>query len=319
MESKKDLKLIIQIPCLNEEKVLPLTIRDIPKEIPGISRVEILVINDGSSDRTVEVARECGVEHIVNFTNHKGLARAFAVGLDTCLALGADIIVNTDADNQYKGSDIPKLIQPILKNKADMVIGTRNIREHKEFSYVKKQLQKLGSWVVRKLSDTKIKDTTSGFRAYNVNAAVKINVMTDYSYTLETIIQAGRTGIALGQVPIETNPKTRESRLFKNIWQYIKRSIWTILRVYTIYQPLRVFFTLGFGIFFAGFLTGCRFLYFYLLGNGDGHIQSLILAAILIILGFQIFVLGLLANMISANRFLVENISMKIRKKELIH
>jgi len=316
METGKNLKLIIQIPCLNEEETLPQTIRDIPKNIPGISKIELLVIDDGSTDRTVEVAKKCGVHHIVSFTGHRGLARAFSAGIDQSLALKADIIVNTDADNQYKGSDIAKLVQPILEGKADMVIGTRNIHEHKEFSFTKKQLQKLGSWVVRKLSGTKIKDTTSGFRAYNRDAAIRMNVVTDYSYTLETLIQAGRTGITLGQVPIDTNPTTRKSRLFKSIWQYIKRSVWTILRVYTIYQPLRVFFSLGFVIFFIGILIGCRFIYFYLLGNGTGHVQSLILAAVLLLLGFQIFVLGLLANLMSANRFLIENILMRAKKEE---
>jgi len=228
---KADLKLIVQIPCWNEEKTLPQTIRDIPRKIPGITMVEILIIDDGSTDNTIAVAKECGVEHIVHFANHKGLAKAFAAGIEACLKFGADVIVNTDADNQYNGADIPKLIQPILNRSAEMVIGTRNIHEHKEFPYIKKQLQKLGSWVVMKLSGTKIKDATSGFRAYNKNAAVRINVMTEYSYTLETIIQAGRTGVTLSQVPIRVNPKTRESRLFKNIWQYLKRSIWTILRV----------------------------------------------------------------------------------------
>lgn len=318
MEQRKDLKLIVQIPCLNEEGTLPETVRDIPRNIPGIAKVEVLIIDDGSTDRTVEVAKECGVEHVVRFTRHRGLARAFSAGLDTCLKLNADIIVNTDADNQYKGEGISKLVQPILEGNADMVIGVRNIREHKEFSFVKKQLQKLGSLVVRKLSGTKIKDTTSGFRAYNVNAATRMNVMTDYSYTLETIIQAGRTGIALEQVSIDINPKTRESRLFKSMWQYVKRSVWTIVRVYTIYQPLQVFFTLGSIIFFAGFLLGSRFLYFCLMGDGSGHIQSLILSAVLLILGFQVFVLGLLANLISANRFLVESVLMKAKKREFV-
>jgi len=317
MKNKKDLTLIVQIPCLNEEAVLPQTIKDIPRSIPGISRVELLVIDDGSTDNTVEVAKKCGVDHIVQFTNNKGLARAFDAGLEECLRLGADIIVNTDADNQYRGDDIPVLIQPILDGKSDMVVGTRNIREHKEFSLIKKQLQKLGSWVVCKLSGTKLKDTTSGFRAYNVHAAVRMNVMTNYSYTLETIIQAGRIGIAIGQVPIRVNPKTRESRLFRSMWQYIKRSISTLLRVYTVYRPLTVFFSLGSVIFLAGFALGCRFLYFYLTGNGAGKIQSLILSATLIMLGSQILVIGLLANLISANKFLMEKVLVKIKEKEL--
>ncbi|OQX53336.1 MAG: glycosyl transferase [Candidatus Omnitrophica bacterium 4484_213] len=311
------MKLIVQIPCWNEEKVLAQTIQDIPKEIPGIARVEILIIDDGSSDNTVNVAKECGVEYIVRLTNHRGLAKAFATGIDNCLRMGADIIVNTDADNQYKGADIPKLIQPILNGRADVVIGVRNIHEQKEFTPIKKKMQKLGSWVVRKLSGTDIKDVTSGFRAYSADAAIKINIISEYSYTLETIIQAGRIGIAFSQVPIKTNAKTRESRLFKNTCHYILRSIATIVKVYTIYRPLRVFWTLGFVIFFIGFLIGLRFLYFFLAGNSTGHVQSLILASILIILGFQMFVVGLVANIISANRFLIENILIKIKKIEL--
>jgi len=317
MEYKKDLKLIIQIPCWNEEKVLSRTIRDIPKEITGIAKIEILIIDDGSIDNTVNVAKECGAKHIVKFTNHRGLAKAFAAGIDASLKLDPDIIVHTDADNQYKGADIPKLIQPILDGKADMVIGVRNISKQKEFSLIKKKMQKLGSWVVRKLSGINIKDATSGFRAYSADAAIKINIMSEYSYTLESIIQAGKAGIAFLQVPIETNAKTRESRLFKNMWHYVFYSIATIIKVYVIYQPLRVFFTLGFIIFFAGFLIGLRFLYFFLIGNGGGHIQSLILTAILLILSFQMFVLGLVTNIISANRFLAENILVKVKKMGL--
>jgi len=318
MGTNKSLKLIIQIPCWNEEERLAQTLRDIPKEINGIREIETLVIDDGSTDRTVEIAKECKVNHIVGFSNHKGLARTFAAGIETSLKLGADIIVNTDADNQYNSKDMPKLIQPILSNKADMVIGIRDIDGQKHFSLIKKILQKIGSWVVRKLSGTEIKDTTSGFRAYTSDAAVKINVISNYSYTLETIIQAGRTGATIAQVPITTNTKTRKSKLFKNTWQYILYSIATILKAYTIYQPLKIFFSLGITIFAIGFLIGCRYLYFFLTGTGaGGHIQSLILASILIILGFQISILGLLANLISANRFLIENILVKTKDKEL--
>jgi len=316
MHTNSPLKLIVQIPCLNEEKTLPLTIADIPRQIPGIGVVEILVIDDGSTDRTGEVARQCGVEHIVKLTNNKGLAQAFSRGIDECLRLGADIIVNTDADNQYCGKDIPLLIGPILAGKADMVIGIRDINGHPEFSWLKKMLQKIGSLIVRKLSGTKIQDTTSGFRAYNAHAAAQLNVMTHYSYTLETLIQSGKLGIAIEQVAIRTNPKTRESRLFKDMWQYIKQSVMTIMRVYMIYQPLNVFLTLGLLVFTSGFLIGCRFLYYYLVGAGGGKIQSLILAAVLVMLGVQILVLGIVANLIAANRFILEKILVKIRELE---
>lgn len=316
MDIMKNIKLVVQVPCLNEEKTLPLTLQRIPRNIPGVSKVEILIIDDGSTDRTIEIANASGVDHVVRFANHKGLARAFAAGLEKCVELGADIIVNTDADNQYEGGDIPKLIEPILKGEADIVVGVRNIRQHQEFSFAKKQLQKLGSWVVRKLSGTKIKDATSGFRAYSREAAIRMNVLSDYSYTLETIIQAGRMDMAISQVPIRTNPKTRESRLFKNVFYYIKRSVATMLKVYIVYQPLKVFFSIGSLVFFSGLLIGCRFLYFFLMGQRAGHIQSLILASILIMLGFQIFVLGLLAHLISANRFLSENILLKVKRIE---
>ncbi|RKY38858.1 MAG: glycosyltransferase family 2 protein [Candidatus Omnitrophota bacterium] len=311
------MKLIVQIPCWNEEEVLAQTIEDIPRRIPGVAKVEILIIDDGSTDGTIKVAERCGVEHIVRLRGHKGLAKAFAIGIETALRLGADIIVNTDADNQYKGEDIVNLIQPILEKRADVVIGVRDIHKQKEFGWIKKKMQKIGSWVVRRLSGTDIQDVTSGFRAYTAEAATKINVISEYSYTLETIIQGERVGLVFAQVPVRTNAKRRESRLFKNIWYYILRSIATIAKVYTIYRPLRVFFSSGFAMFFLGFLIGLRYLYFFLMGNGKGHVQSLILSSILIILGFQMFVVGLLANIISANRFLIENILRKVRKMEL--
>lgn len=311
------MKLIVQIPCLNEEKTLPITVRDIPRKIEGIDKVEILIIDDGSTDRTVEVAKEIGVDHIVRFRNRKGLARAFMSGIDASLKLGADIIVNTDGDNQYKGEDIPKLIKPILDGKADFVMGERNIDSNPDFSPIKKRLQRLGSWVVRQFSETDIPDTTSGFRAYSREAALNINVVSPYTYTLETIIQAGKKHMAITSVPIGTNRKLRESRLFSSIFQYIERSITTIIRMYTMYQPLRVFFYVGTTIFSIGFLIGLRFLYFYLTGSGAGHVQSLILSAVLLILGFQLFMMGLIGDIISSNRRLIEDILYRVKKAEL--
>jgi glycosyltransferase involved in cell wall biosynthesis len=313
---KNNLTLFVQIPCLNEESTLSQTIHDIPKSIPGISEVKICVIDDGSTDNTIKVAEECGADLIVPLTTHKGLAKAFAAGLDACISAGADIIVNTDADNQYCGSDIPALIQPIIDMKAEIVIGIRNINKNKDFSFIKKKLQKIGSWVVRKLSGTKIKDVTSGFRAYSRAGAMRVNVMSSYSYTLETIIQAGRLGLAISEVQIRTNPKLRESRLFKNIFQYVYRSVSTIFKMYTIYSPLKVFFALGSLAFGCGIFLGLRFLYyFYILNQPAGKIQSLILVSILIILGSQLFIIGLLSNMISANRFLSENILARLKEK----
>ncbi len=311
------MKLIVQIPCLNEEKTLPITVKDIPRNIPGVEKVEILIINDGSTDRTVDVARELGVDHIVHIPKTKGLANGFKSGLDACLRLGADIIVNTDGDNQYKGSDIPKLIQPILEHKAEMVIGDRQIDTISHFSDTKKFLQKFGSWVVRQASATDVPDTTSGFRAYNREAALKINVLSEFTYTLETIIQAGQKNIIVSHVPIGTNGKLRESRLFSSIGQYIKRSMGTILRIYTMYRPLRVFLRLGSLLFGSGVLIGMRYIYFLIQGGGQGHVQSLILSAILIMLGFQVSVFGLMADLIAANRKLNEETLYRVRKMEL--
>ena len=311
------MKLIVQIPCFNEEETLPITVKDIPRNIKGIDKVEVLVIDDGSTDRTSEVAKELGVEHIVRFNRNKGLAKAFSAGLDACLKLGADIIVNTDADNQYKGEDIPKLIKPILEGKADIVVGDRQIDTIKDFSFMKKKLQKIGSLVVRHVSGTDIPDATSGFRAFSREAALNINVLSPFTYTLETIIEAGNKGMVIIGVPIRTNPKCRESRLYKNIGQYIVRSIITIIRIYTMYQPLKTFFYVGGLVFFAGFLLGLRFLYFYLIGNGAGHIQSLILAAVLLIAGFMIIMIGLVADIVSFNRKMVEDVLYRIKKMEV--
>ncbi len=310
------MKLIIQIPCYNEEKTLPVTVRDLPKTLKGIDSIEILVIDDGSTDRTVEAAREAGVHHIVTLTNHKGLAEGFSTGLDACLRMGADIIVNTDADNQYRGEDIQKLVDPILDGKADIVIGDRNIKAIKHFSFVKKHLQGMGSWVVRHLSDTRIPDTTSGFRAFSRDAALRLNVISRFSYTLETIIQAGKKNIALTHVPVRTNEQMRPSRLFSSIPSYIKRSVATIVRVYTLYEPLKIFLYIGGGIFGAGLVISLRFLYFYFAGQGTGHVQSLIMAAVLMIVGFQIILNGFLADIISANRRLIEDVLYRVRRLE---
>ncbi len=311
------MKLIVQIPCLNEEETLPLTVGNIPRKIAGIDRVEILVIDDGSTDRTSEVARELGVDHIIKLSNTQGLARAFMTGLDASLKQGADIIVNTDADNQYKGEDIVRLIKPVIEGRADMVVGDRLTDTIEHFSAAKKILQKLGSWVVRQVSNTEIPDVTSGFRAYSKEAALKINVISEFTYTLETIIQAGKKNIAVDYVPIRTNEPLRPSRLFSSIPGYIKRSAGTILRIYAMYEPLKIFFYFGGFVFAVGAMISLRFLYFYISGSGAGHIQSLILAAVLMILGFQTLVIGLVADLISGNRRLIEDNLYRIRKLEL--
>lgn len=311
------MKLIIQIPCLNEEETLPVTIRDIPRKIPGISEVELLIIDDGSSDNTINTAKRLGVNHIVSFPKNRGLAEAFKAGIDACLKLGADVIVNTDADNQYKGSDIPKLIAPIVDGSYEMVIGDRKTDTIDHFSPVKKFFQRFGSSVVRKLSMTDVPDTTSGFRAYSREAALKLNIVSEFTYTLETIIQAGHKKIAVGHVEIGTNGKLRESRLFKGIFSYMQRSAKTIIRIYTMYRPMRVFMTAGLISALIGTLIGIRFLLFYFAGSGGGHIQSLILAAVLLIVGFQLGTLGLIADLISSNRKLLEDVLYRVKKLEL--
>lgn len=311
------MKLIIQIPCLNEEATLPVTISDIPKKIEGIDKVEILIIDDGSSDRTIEVAKSVGVDHIVKFPKNKGLAEAFKAGIDASLKLGADIIVNTDADNQYKGSDIPKLIAPIINGEYDMIIGDRKTDKIPHFSKIKKFFQRFGSSVVRRLSQTDVPDTTSGFRAYSRDAALRLNIVSEFTYTLETIIQAGHKKLAVGHVEIGTNGKLRDSRLFKSITSYMRRSAKTIIRIYTMYRPMKVFVIGGLLSIGIGVLIGLRFLYFYMSGTGNGHIQSLILAAVLMIVGFQLSTLGLVADLISNNRKLVEETLYRVRKIEL--
>jgi len=313
------MKLIVQIPCYNEERSLPQTVKDIPRKIEGVDQVEILIIDDGSIDRTVEVAKEIGVDHIVRNICNKGLARTFLAGLDACLRLGADIIVNTDGDNQYKGEDIPKLIEPILKGEADIVIGDRQTERVPHFSPIKKKLQKVGSWVIRGLSETDVPDAVSGFRAFRREAALQMNIVSPFSYTIETIIQAGKKQLAVISVPIGTNPKTRESRLFKSIPNFIERSLTTMIRMYTMYQPFRVFFYIGFFFILAGLIPSVRFLIYYFMGQGGGHIQSLIFAAILFIVGFQVLVVGLVADVISFNRRLIEETLLRVRRIELTH
>ena len=308
------MKLIIQIPCYNEEETLGITYNDLPKHIDGIDEIEYLIINDGSTDRTVEVAKELGIHHVVSFKQNKGLAKGFMAGLDACLHLGADIIVNTDADNQYCGDDIEKLVRPILDEKADIVIGERPIDQTEHFSWKKKKFQHLGSWVVRVASGTDIPDAPSGFRAYSREAALSINVTNEYTYTLETIIQAGHNKISMTSVPIRTNGETRPSRLFSSMWRYMKRSASVIVRSFMMYKPLKFFGIFGTIIFLIGALIGFRFLYFVFTGAGNGHTQSLILAAILILMGVQIIVIGLLADIIAANRKILEDIQYRTRK-----
>ncbi len=311
------MKLIIQIPCLNEENSLPITLKDLPHKIDGIDCIETLVIDDGSTDRTVEIARQHRVTHILQLTKNKGLAKAFITGINHALKLGADIIVNTDADNQYYGADIPKLIRPILEGKADMVIGNRQVETIKHFSPLKIFLQKLGSWVVRQVSGTDIPDATSGFRAYSRDAALQLNVVSDFTYTLETIISCGKKNLAIHHVAVGTNPKLRESRLFSSIWNYIKRSIITIIKIYSMYKPLKFFTLIGGTSFFLGVGIGCRYLYFFFNNQTAGHVQSLILAAIFLIVGFQIIMMGLAAELIAINRQLLEDIQLRVKKSEL--
>ena len=310
------MKLIIQIPCYNEEKTLPVTYADLPKKIPGIDTIETLIINDGSTDNTVAIAKQIGIDHIVNFPDNKGLAKAFMAGIDASLRLGADIIVNTDGDNQYQGNDIPKLITPILENKAEVVVGDRQTDTIQHFSPSKKKLQKIGSYIVRKASNTNIKDTTSGFRAYSRDAAMKLNVLNNYSYTLETIINAGRQKTIFKNVPIKTNKKLRKSRLFKNNFDYINQSAATIIRSYIQLNSLTIFIAIAFVFFLISFALFVRYLFFFFQGAGAGHIQSLLLGVMLTLIGFLIFIFGLLADAISANRKINEELLYRIKKIE---
>jgi glycosyltransferase involved in cell wall biosynthesis len=312
------MKLIIQIPCLNEEATLPQTIADLPRQIEGIDEVELLAIDDGSTDRTVEVARECGVEHIVRLTNNRGLAAAFQAGLDACLKLGADVVVNTDADNQYSGADVPKLLAPILAGEADMVVGDRRIATIEHFSGPKKALQRAGSWVVRRLSDTAIADTTSGFRAYNREAALGLLVTDNFTYTLESLIQAGKMLSAVEGVEVATNPQTRESRLFDSTGAYVRRNALSILRIYARYEPLRVFAAAGAVVGVFALAAWMPFLVDWIFnGDSSGHIQSLILGAVLFIAALQLLGLGVIGDLLAGQRVMTQRVFERVRRVEL--
>jgi len=312
------LKLIIQIPCFNEQDVLLITLSDLPKDIKGIDDIEILIIDDGSTDNTAQIAKEFGVNHIVSIPENKGLANAYIQGIDACLKAGADIIVNTDADNQYRADDIEKLVKPIIENKAEIVIGTRPISQTEHFSYLKKRLQKIGSWVVRYASETDVEDAPSGFRAVSRDAAIRLYVFNKYTYTLETIIQAGQSGMRILSVPIRTNDDLRPSKLAKSMRSYVQRSIGTILKIFMIYRPVKSFFILGMVPFLLGFSLGLRWIIlFYLEDAGRSHLPSLILSAILIIIGFQTLLFGFFAELISANRKILEENRARLRSLEL--
>lgn len=310
-------KLVIQIPCYNEAGTLAATLRDLPRQVDGFDRVEWLVVDDGSQDRTVEVARASGVDHIVSLPHNQGLARAFMAGIEASLKAGADVIINTDADNQYRADSIPDLLAPILRNEAQIVVGARPIREIEEFSLVKKLLQRLGSYVVRLASGTRIPDAPSGFRAFHSSAALRLYVFGDYTYTLETIIQAGRKNIPITAVPIGVNPATRPSRLVKSIPKYVYRSVLSIGRIFILYKPLRFFFTVSMLLFLPGLVLGVRFLLNYLAGGGTGHVQSLILAAILVLTAMIVLVAGILSDLIASNRLLLEEMRMRQLRLEI--
>jgi glycosyltransferase involved in cell wall biosynthesis len=311
------MKVIIQIPCFNEAEQLPATIRDLPQEIPGVDELEWLIVDDGSTDDTVAVARRLGVDHIVRLTSHKGLAAAFQAGVDAALKLGADVIVNTDGDNQYAGADIPRLVQPILAGTADLVIGDRGVKDIEQFSPAKKALQRLGSAVVRRFSGTSVPDVTSGFRAYSREAALKVQVVSRFTYALETVIQAGNMRVAVDSVPVRTNPRTRESRLFASTSSYVRRNTLAILRVYTMYEPLRVFVIAAGVVALAGLAIWIRFVYYFATGHGHGHVQSVILGATLLIIAVQLAALAVLADVLAAIRTLLQRSLERIQRLEL--
>ncbi len=309
------MKLLIQIPCHNEERTLPVTLADLPKQITGVDAIEILVIDDGSTDHTLDVARQLGVDHVVSFAARRGLAKAFMAGLDACLECGADIIVNTDGDNQYCGADVEKLVQPILAGHADMVVGCRPIEDIGHFSWVKKRLQHWGSRTVRGLSGLDVPDATSGFRAFSREAALRLNIISDFTYTIETLVQAGKKNIATMWVPVRVNDPLRESRLFTGIPQYLRRMIPGMLRIYATYEPLKVFSLIGVALAGVGMVPILRFLYFYAIGDGRGHVQSLVVGAATLLVGFQVLVIALLADLIAANRRLVEDALYRMRRR----
>jgi len=318
--SPRPLRLIVQIPCLNEAETLPATIADIPRHIPGIAAVELLVIDDGSTDATVSVAQACGVEHIVRHPHRRGLAAAFQTGLDTAVQLGADLIVNTDGDNQYPGAEIPRLLAPLLAGTADLAIADRQPAQISEFSPVKRWLQAWGSWVVRLVSGTEVPDATSGFRAYTREAALRLNVFSSYTYTLETIIQAGKKNLRIAHLPVRTNPRRRASRLIKNNWDYVQRSAITILRVYALYEPLRTFSLLSLPFVLIGAALIGRYLYFYLMAEAVGvarYVQSVVIGASALIIGFLVFLFGVLADLIGANRRLLEETLYRVKRLEV--
>jgi glycosyltransferase involved in cell wall biosynthesis len=311
------MKLVIQIPCYNEEATLPQTLQDLPRTLPGVDEIEFLVIDDGSTDRTVEVARESGVDHVVQLGRNRGLANAFAAGLQAAVRAGADVIVNTDADNQYVGEDVARLVEPILQGRADIVVGDRGVGRLEHFTPLKRVLQRLGSWVVERAAGIPIPDATSGFRAFTREAALSLTVLSDYTYTLETLIQAGARHMAVAFVPVRTNPQTRQSRLIRSIPSFLTLSAVTILRFYIMYRPLRVFVAMGGSLIVGSLVLGVRFLTFYLQGGGAGHVQSLILAAILAIIGFQVCLIGLIADLVRMNRKMLEETLYRVRGMEL--
>jgi len=310
-------KLIIQIPCFNEADQLPQTLADLPREVEGFEVVEWLIVDDGSTDETVAVARAHGVDHLVRLTNNKGLAAGFQAGIDTALKLGADVIVNTDADNQYHGPDVARLVRPILEGRADMVVGDREVSEIEHFSPLKKMLQRLGSWVVRQASSTSVPDTTSGFRAYNREAALQMLVVSKFTYTLETIIQAGKQLVAIDHVPIRTNPSTRESRLFPSMGSYVRRNALSIFRIYAQYEPLRVFWSLAAIIGVVELGVWIRFAVAYIGGSGKGHVQSLILGAVLFIAAVVLWALGVIGDLLGAQRVMIQKTFERVRRIEL--
>jgi glycosyltransferase involved in cell wall biosynthesis len=318
LPSRTAVKLIIQIPCLNEEATLPQTLAQLPRDVEGFDEVEWLVVDDGSTDRTLDVARAHGVDHIVRLTNNKGLATAFQAGLDACLKLGADVVVNTDADNQYKASDIPRLVEPILAGDGDLVVGVRRIDDIDHFSRTKKSLQRLGSFIVRRASGTEIQDTTSGFRAYNREAALQVQIVSSFTYTLESLIQAGKMLVALDQVEVGTNRVARKSRLFPSTWNYVRRNALAVFRAYSMYEPLRVFSIAAAVLAVAALAAWSPFLVDWIV-NGDrsGHIQSLILGAVLALASLQLFGLGIVGDALAGQRVMIQRVSERVRRIEL--